>query len=128
MNMESRDKYKKYGLKRFLNSFRYSVEGLKYTYKYEQSMFVHVLITIVVVILGILLKISVVEWFICLILIALVISAELMNTAIEAVVDLASPKTNPLAKIAKDTASAAVFILSLASFLCGLIIFVPKLF
>lgn len=128
MNMESRDKYKRYGIKRFFNSFRYSYQGLKYTYKYEQSMFIHILITIVVVILGILLKISTVEWFICLILIALVIASELINTAIEAVVDLASPKVDPLAKIAKDTASAAVFILSLASFICGLIIFVPKLF
>lgn len=128
MNMESRNKFKKYGLRRFLNSFIYSFQGLKYTYRYEQSMAVHILITLVVVVLGIVLKISTVEWFVCLILIALVIASELINTAIEAVVDLASPKIDPLAKIAKDTASAAVFILSLASFICGLIIFIPKLF
>ena len=67
------------------------------------------------------------EWFVCLILIGLVLMSEFFNTAIEYVVDLASPKVHPLAKAAKDTASAGVLMMSLIAAIIGIIIFVPKL-
>lgn len=126
MDMESRRKSKKRGIKRFINSFKYSFEGLVYAYKYEQSMFIHFIVCITVIILGILLKISFMEWLICLILFGLVMGTELINTSLEAVVDLISPEKNPLAKIAKDTASAAVFVLSIVAFVSGILIFLPK--
>ena len=127
MNSVSRDEIKKRGFKRFFRSFGYSLEGLKYAYKYEQSMTIHVMMVIAVVLLGILLKIAVFEWLVCFILMGLVMATELINTSIEAVVDLTCPKIHPLAKIAKDTASAAVFVFSAVAAISGLIIFVPKI-
>jgi len=126
VNSELRDKQKKHGLKRFTNSFKYSCEGLIYAYKYEQSMTIHITMLCFVIICGILFRISLIEWLLCTILCGLVIATELINTAIEAVVDLACPKIDPLAKIAKDTASAAVFVFAITALICGLIIFLPK--
>jgi len=127
MDMELRDKQKRRGFKRFVNSFKYSYEGLKYAYKYEQSMTIHFSVVVIVVIFGIWLKISLMEWLLCFILFGLVLATELINTSLEAVVDLICPKIHPLAKIAKDTASAAVFVFSIIAFISGLIIFVPKI-
>ena len=61
MNMESREKNKKFGFKRFLRSFKFSYDGLKYAYKFEQSMTLHLVCTILVIILGIWLQISPLE-------------------------------------------------------------------
>ena len=127
MDMELRKKAKKRGFKRFFNSFKYSIQGLVYAYKYEQSMTIHVIACAIVIILGILFKISISEWLICFILFGLVMATELLNTSIEATVDLISPNKNPLAKIAKDTASAAVFVFASVAFISGIIIFLPKI-
>lgn len=127
MDQEARKKQKKMGIGRFLKSFGYSMAGLKYAYRYEQSMFVHITVTILVVALGIFFQLSLLEWLLCLLVIGLVIATELINTSIEAVVDLSCPKIDPLAKIAKDTASAAVFTFAMTAFICGLFIFVPKI-
>mgnify|MGYP005811812291 FL=1 len=127
MNEEKRKEIKKRGIKRFINSFHYSWDGIKYAFKYEQSMFIHVLMTLLVVVCGIVLELNFQEWLLCIILIGLVIATELINTAIEAVVDLACPEIHPLAKTAKDTAAAAVFVFALTALLCGLFLFVPKI-
>lgn len=127
MNEENRNNQKKLGMKRFFKSFTYSWAGLRYAFHYEQSMLVHILSTFFIIGLGILVGLSVGEWIIVILLIGLVIATELINTAIEAVVDLACPKIDPLAKVAKDTASAAVFTFATIAALCGLILFVPKL-
>ena len=123
----SRDKLKEKGIKRLVNSFGYAVEGLKYAFKYEQNIIVHFLATILVVILGIFLKISFIEWLILFLIIGLVIATELINTSIEAVVDLITKEKNPLAKIAKDTAAAAVMVFALIAVIIGIMIFVPKI-
>lgn len=127
MDMESRDKIKKRSIKRLLKSFKYATEGIIYAFKYEQNIIVHTIITISVIIMGILLKISNFEWLICFILFGLVIATELINTSIEAMVDLICPKQNPLAKIAKDTASGAVLVFASVAAISGLIIFIPKI-
>jgi diacylglycerol kinase len=113
--------------KRLTNSFGYAFEGIKQAYKGEQNLKIHTFIAILVIVFGFFLKISYVEWLVCLVLIGLVIMAEFFNTAIEYVVDLASPKIHPLAKAAKDTASAGVLMMAIISAIIGLIIFVPKL-
>lgn len=123
----SRDEIKKRGFKRFIKSFGYSIDGLKYAYKYEQSMTIHFAMVIIVIVAGFSLKISVFEWLVCFMLMGLVMATELINTSIEAVVDLTCPKIHPLAKIAKDTASAAVFVFSVVAFISGMIIFIPKI-
>ena len=121
----SRDEIKKRGFKRFIKSFGYSIDGLKYAYKYEQS--IHFTMVIFVIAAGFFLKISLFEWLICFMLMGLVMATELINTSIEAVVDLTCPEIHPLAKIAKDTASAAVFVFSVVAAISGLIIFIPKI-
>ena len=123
----SRDKLKKKGFKRLFKSFTYAFEGLKYAFKYEQNILVHSLATILVIIAGIFFKISLMEWLIITLIIGLVIATELINTSIEATIDLITQETHPLAKIAKDTAAAAVLIFGLAAIIIALIIFLPKI-
>ena len=113
--------------KRLVNSFKYAFYGIKKTYIGEQNLRIHTGIAVLVILFGFLLKISYLEWLVCLILIGLVLMAEFFNTAIEYVVDLASPNVHPLAKAAKDTASAGVLMMAIISAIIGLIIFVPKI-
>lgn len=123
----SRDSLKQRGFKRFIKSFGYALDGLIYAFKYEQNMLVHISATIGVVILGLLLKITGTEWLLIFLIIGLVIATELINTSIEAVVDLTSPEVHPLAKIAKDTAAAAVMVFSIVAILIGIFIFLPRI-
>ena len=129
--MVSRDKIKIKGLKldkkRLINSFKYAFEGIVQAYIGEQNLKIHTVIACLVILFGLILKISYVEWLVCLILIALVLMAEFFNTSIEYLVDLASPEIHPLAKATKDTASAGVLMMAIISAIIGLIIFVPKL-
>lgn len=127
MNSELREQIKCHGFKRLINSFKYSFAGIKYAFKYEQSMTIHILIAVIIIILGLVLHISMMEWLFCFMLIGLVTATELINTSIEAVVDLTCPEMHPLAKIAKDTASAAVLVFALTALVSGLIIFLPKI-
>ena len=127
MDSVSRDKLKERSFKRLIKSFKYAIEGIIYAFKYEQNIIVHTLVMALVIMLGIIVKISVFEWLICLILFGLVIATEMINTSIEAVVDLACPKKHPLAKIAKDTASGAVLVFALTASVAGIIIFLPKI-
>ena len=120
---------KKLGIdrKRLINSFKYAGSGIFQAYRGEQNLRIHFFVATLVIVFGFFLKISYFEWLTCLILIALVLMAEFFNTAIEYVVDLASPKVDPLAKAAKDIASAGVLMMAILSAIIGLIIFVPKL-
>ena len=123
----SRDKLKVRGKKRLINSFKYALEGLKYAFLYEQNLTVHIIATIIVIILGCLFKISVTEWLVIFLIIGLVIATELINTSIEATIDLVTDEINPLAKIAKDTAAAAVLVFGLTALIVGALIFIPKI-
>lgn len=118
---------KKLGPKRLIHSFGYAWEGIKCTLKNEQNMLVHLMISLFVIIAGCFFEISTLEWLICFLFMGLVMSAELMNTALEAVVDLVSPEKHPLAKIAKDAAAGAVMIVAFFAALSGAIIFLPKI-
>jgi diacylglycerol kinase len=125
MTKISRDEIKKRGITRFIKSFGYSVEGLKYAYKFEQSMMIHVIATICVLGANILFQVTGIEWLITLLAIGMVLSAELINTAIEAVVDLVTLEIHPLAKIAKDCGSAATFVLAVMAAAIGCVIYIP---
>ncbi len=128
MSMISRDERKKQkGIKKFLNSFTYPIKGLKYAYKNEQNLAFDVGMALVVIIFGFLFKVNKYEWAILVLTIGLVISCELINTAIEAVVDLVTEEYHPLAKVAKDTSAAAVLVFAIVAIIVGLIIFVPKI-
>ena len=88
-------------------SFGYAFEGIGTCIKKERNMKIHCAAAILVVIAGVILKISSLEWCICLTLFGLIMALELVNTAVEAVVDLVTEERKPLAKIAKDTAAGA---------------------
>lgn len=77
--------------------------------------------------MGVIFKISKIEWIILTILFSIVISGELFNTAIETVVDIASPEKNDKAKLAKDISAGAVLVLTIGSLIIGIIIFLPKI-
>ena len=128
MNMISRDERKRQrGLKKFFHSFTYPIKGLKYAYRNEQNVVVDVGIALIVILAGFIFNVSVTEWALLALTIGLVIALELVNTALEAVVDLVTEEYHPLAKVAKDTSAAAVFVFSIAAAIVGLIIFVPKI-
>ena len=114
--------------KKIMNSFKYAIQGVLSSFKTERNMKIHIFIMILVIISGIILKINKYEWMICIICFAIVISGELFNTAIETVVDMVMPYKNEKAKLAKDIAAGAVLVLAIGAAICGLIIFVPKIF
>lgn len=112
---------------RLLSSFRYAFEGVVYGMKAERNMVIHFAMLLLVVVFGAALGLSATEWMTCLILFGLVFATELMNTAVETVVDIILPEYDVRAKAAKDTAAGAVLMVSIAAAIVGLIIFVPKL-
>jgi undecaprenol kinase len=110
---------------KFFKSFHYALQGVKSAFG-EQNMRVHLLGAICALITAFLTKLSTLEWCILVLVIALVFAAEMFNTAIEKVVDLASPEFHPLAKAAKDIAAGAVLVIACMSVIIGILIFIPK--
>lgn len=110
----------------FIQAFRYAFEGIGHVLKTERNFKVHVLAATIVILSGILTKLSIQEWFIILILIGGMLALELLNSAIERLVDLMTTERLPLAKQAKDLAAGAVLIYAIVSAIIGFIIFLPK--
>ena len=108
-------------------SFGYAFEGIWTGIRKERNMKIHCLAVIAVTAAGTFLHIKPVEGCICLLLFGLILSLELVNTAVEAVVDLVTEEKKPLAKIAKDTAAGAVLVSAIAAAIIGCIIFIPYL-
>lgn len=108
---------------RFIRSLLYALAGLKYGLRTQRHLRFHLLASVSVIGAGFIAGISPLQWAVLILTIAAVISAELTNTAIEAVVDLVSPDYHELAKAAKDTAAAAVLVTSIASVIVGCLIF-----
>ena len=118
---------KKTGKNPLYKSFGYAFEGIFAGIRGERNMKIHCFAVMCVIVAGVLFHISVTELCICLVLFGLILSLELVNTAIEAVVDLVTEDKKPLAKLAKDTAAGAVLIAAVMAAMAGLLIFVPKL-
>ena len=113
--------------KPLLKTLSYGFDGIFYTLRHERNMVIHFLVMILVIIAGIVFKITFVEWGICFVLFALVLSLELMNTALENVVDLVTEEKKAKAKIAKDAAAGAVLVAALFAVIIGISIFLPRL-
>lgn len=124
MQIDERKKLR--GIKRLKSSLKFAFDGLKYAYKNEQSMTVHIIITILVIMLGVIFKINSLEWIAVVFCIGIMMCLELVNTSIEAVVDLVTEKYNEKAKVAKDVAAAVSVMFSFTSIIIGLIVFIPK--
>ena len=123
----NRDSVKVYGYKRFIKSIKYSIDGLLYAYRYEQSLWIHGLVTILAITMGIIFEIRLSVWAIIFIALGIILALELINSAIEAAVDLTTTEIHPLAKIAKDCGSAASFVMSIVSVVISLFVFGPYL-
>ena len=108
-------------------SFGYAFQGIFTCVRKERNMKIHCVVAVFVVIAGVILKISAIEWCICLALFGLVMALEHVNTAVEAVVDMVTEEYHPLAKVAKDTAAGAVLIAAIMAAIAGCIIFLPKI-
>ena len=113
-------------IKKQIDSFKYSFEGIFTALKSECHLQIHSVILILVLVAGWYFEISTSEWIYCLLCFALVISAELFNSAIEAIVDLVSPDFHPLAKKTKDISAGAVLFSAIVAAIVGLIVFIPK--
>lgn len=108
-------------------SFHYAFSGIAYVFRTQKNAWIHTVATLMAVILGIWLRISATSWAILLITIAAVWSAECINTAVEAAVDLISPQRHPLAKMAKDASAADVLFVAIGSVGVGTFLFGPAL-
>jgi diacylglycerol kinase (ATP) len=108
-------------------SFRYAFSGWWYVIRTQRNAWIHALISIAVLIIGFWIRLSAQDWAVITLAIAMVWTAEFINTALEAVVDLASPQQHDLARVGKDVGAAAVLIAATASFIIGMLILGPPL-
>lgn len=108
-------------------SFGHAIDGVIHVIKTQQNAWVHLTITGLILLVSVWLGLSRLEWAAIVFMIALVWIAEFLNTALEIIVDLASPEKHPLAKIGKDVGAGAVLITAIVSVVIGLIILGPHL-
>jgi diacylglycerol kinase (ATP) len=109
------------------NAFRHAFSGWWYVLRTQRNAWIHALISTAAFVVGLWLGLTTQEWAIIVLAMLGVWMAEFVNTAIEAVVDLASPQIHPLAKLSKDVGAAAVLIAALSAAIIGLLILGPPL-
>jgi len=109
-------------------SFKHAFDGVIYAIRTQPNFRFHLLASFMVILLGVYLSINANEWLILIFTINIVIIAEMVNTSIEAMVDLITLERRADAKIAKDVASAMVLVSAIFSIIVALIIFLPKIF
>ena len=106
-------------------TFKHAFAGMSHLIKTEKSFHVHFFFAIASILMLIICHASTIEWAIIMLVIGMVISSEILNTAIEVMVDIYCPFYHPLAKVSKDVGAAAVLFSAFISILIGLIIFLP---
>ena len=111
-----------------LTAFRHAFDGWLHVMRTQRNAWIHAVMTVLVVLLAVWLRLARLDWALLLLAIGMVWMAEFFNTALEAVVDLASPEKHPLAKVGKDVGAAAVLIAALTSALLGLLVLAPPLY
>ncbi len=109
------------------HSFKHAFRGWGYVIRTQRNAWIHAVLTTAVILAALWLQLPLRDWAVLFLTIALVWTAEFINTALEAVVDLASPQHHPLAKVGKDVGAAAVLLAALAAILVGLLILGPPL-
>lgn len=111
----------------FVKSFSFALRGIGEALKTERNIRIHSMMTVVVILLGIYVSLNRLEWLFILLAITGTIALELVNSAIERVVDLVTEEYHPLARQAKDIAAGAVLLYAIFSVIVGIVIFLPKL-
>ncbi len=114
-------------MKKFLKGFVYAWRGMVAAVRSERNMKFHAVAALCVVVTGFVLQISPMEWAAVLLCCALVISAEMVNTAIEKMCDLIEPNINEKIRTIKDMAAGAVLVCAIAAACVGVIVFLPKI-
>ena len=117
----------KFSIKERLFSFKYAFEGFKVVFKSEHNAWIHIAMSFIAIALGFYLDISNNEWIAVILCIGMVISAEILNTAIEHIANFIQPNQDLKIKHIKDLGAAGVFASALAALIVGLIIFLPKI-
>jgi diacylglycerol kinase len=110
-----------------LESFRFAFTGLWYALRTQRNTRVHLAIAAVVVVLGLCLNLSYVQWAVLTLTIGFVLVSEMLNTVAETLVDLVSPGYHPLAKVVKDVTAGAVLLTAIISVVVGLLVLGPPL-
>jgi diacylglycerol kinase len=105
-----------------LKTFKYAINGLIWAFKNERNLKIHSVAAVIVCLTGIYLNINSYDWVILLLCIGLVISAELLNTAIEKTLDIVHPQISDKVKIIKDISAGAVLVLSLMAAIVGVVV------
>jgi diacylglycerol kinase len=111
----------------FLRSFSFAGQGVWHVVRTQRNMRVHLVIALAAVVAGVILHIGAADWACVLTVIGLVLTAETLNTVVEALVDLCTDEYHPLAKVAKDMAAGAVLLSSAAAVGVGLVVFLSRL-
>ncbi|MHA6483734.1 diacylglycerol kinase family protein [Paenibacillus sp. strain BS8-2] len=114
-------------MSKFIKNVGYALSGIGFAIRTQRHMQIHVISAIIVIALGLIAALDATRWCLLILAIGMVISAELMNTALEQAVDLASPGLHPLAKTAKDVAAGAVLATAVAAIAIGLLVLGPPL-
>jgi len=117
-----------FSIKKRILSFKYAFNGLKIIIATQHNFMIHLVAAVLVTAAGLIFQISISEWCIIILTIAMVLGAEAFNTSIEKLTDLVSPEYHILAGKIKDIAAASVLIAAIASVIIGLTIFLPKIF
>jgi diacylglycerol kinase len=115
-------------LNRLFKSYSYAVKGLFKTFREEQNLKIQTLASLVVLILGIYFSISRTEWIVLTLVVCLVLTAEITNSAVERITDVLKPRINTYVKEIKDIMAAAVLMSSIAAVIVGVIIFWPYVY
>jgi len=110
-----------------MQSFKYAFNGLRILLNNEHNSWIHLFVTVCVLVAGFVFKISTGEWIAVIFCIGMVFALELVNTAIENMADFVSKEYHQSIKKIKDLAAAAVFVGAVAAAVIGLIIFLPKI-
>lgn len=110
-----------------IKSFQYALEGFLSAVRSEANLRFHIALTVIVIAAGLWLQIETVEWCIVVLCIGLVVGFELLNTSLELLCNHVTPEEHPSIKKIKDISAAAVLLVSIASAVTGLLIFLPKL-
>lgn len=118
---------KKFSLEKRVESFKYALNGLKIVFIEEHNARIHLIVSLIVIACGFIFHIATVEWMIICFAIGLVISMEIINSAIENLSDFVSPEYHKLIKKVKDLSAAAVLVCTISSVVIGILIFLPKI-
>ncbi len=113
--------------KRFVKSFAYAWEGIKYVFQHDQNIRVHFFIAILVIIFSLMLDVNPFEMGILGVMIMLVIVTEMINSTMEKIVDLITKEHHEEARIAKDVSSGMVLLTAVGSVIVGILIFTPHI-